>query len=71
LIKLLNTCSDKESAFISITEECERLNTAYIDTRYPVHWPTGYTQEKAFLLQGDAQKVSETVKGLLKKDGYI
>lgn len=71
LIKLLNTCSDKQPALHSITDECERLNTAYIDTRYPVHWPTGYTKEKALLLQGDAQKVAETVKGLLKEGGYV
>jgi hypothetical protein len=23
------------------------LNTAYIETRYPVHWPTEYTRETA------------------------
>ena len=65
LIKLLNTCSAKQPDFLSITAECERLNTVYIDTRYPVHWPTGYTKEKTLLLQGDARKIGETVKGLL------
>jgi HEPN domain-containing protein len=47
LVHLLRTCSDDEPAFNELKEECILLNTAYIETRYPVHWPTDYTKETA------------------------
>jgi hypothetical protein len=30
-----------------LKEDCITLNTAYIETRYPVSWPTSYTKEFA------------------------
>ncbi|MBI5233445.1 MAG: HEPN domain-containing protein [Deltaproteobacteria bacterium] len=56
LIKLLKICANKESSLLSLMDKCETLNTAYIDTRYPVHWPTDYTKEKALKLQEAAEK---------------
>jgi len=37
LIILLKICGKKESSLLSLKDKCELLNTAYIDTRYPVH----------------------------------
>jgi HEPN domain-containing protein len=37
LIQLLTICSSQNPEILSLMKECERLNTAYIDTRYPVH----------------------------------
>jgi len=71
LMNLLMTCSSIDASLLSIMEECERLNTAYIDTRYPVHWPTDYTQEKASMFKGDAEKIARAIKTALEKGGYI
>lgn len=69
LIALLKICSKKESAILSLMEQCELLNTAYIDTRYPVHWPTDYSKEKALKMQGAAEKLAQAIKALLEKEG--
>lgn len=48
---LLKICMSKDSSFHEIREECEFLTAFYIDTRYPVHWPTNYSfveTQKAF-----------------------
>ena len=46
LIALLKICGKKDASLLSLMEQCELLNTAYIDTRYPVYWPTDYSKEK-------------------------
>lgn len=71
LINLLKICATKEPSFMSLLEECEFLNPSYIDTRYPVQWPTNYTKEKASKSRESAHKIAETIKRLLKEDGYI
>ena len=45
LVHLLRTCTAKEPIFNLLKEDCITLNTAYIETRYPVHWPTNYSQD--------------------------
>ena len=47
LVYLLKTCSSIEPALDELKEDAILLNTAYIETRYPVHWPTNYTRETA------------------------
>ncbi len=47
LLELLATCRQKEPAIEKIEEACRYLNPFYIDTRYPVHWPTHYDKETA------------------------
>jgi HEPN domain-containing protein len=71
LMNLLMTCSSIDASLVSLMEECERLNTAYIDTRYPVHWPTDYRSEKASMFRGDAQKIAHAIKTALGKGGYL
>ena len=71
LMNLLMTCSSKDASLLSLMEECQRLNTAYIDTRYPVHWPTDYTKEKASMFKGDAEKIALAIKTTLGKEGFI
>ncbi len=71
LITLLKSSSKIESSLSSLLEACEFLNTSYIDTRYPVYWPTNYTKEKALKAKESAKKIGETIKELLKKAGYV
>ncbi len=48
---LLKICMSRDPSFGEIREECEYLTVFYVDTRYPVHWPTNYSlqeSQKAF-----------------------
>ena len=49
LVHLLRICAAHSAEFSDFKEDCILLNTAYIETRYPVHWPTDYTKETAEL----------------------
>ncbi|MBM3245027.1 MAG: HEPN domain-containing protein [Candidatus Omnitrophica bacterium] len=71
LISLLKICCKKEPALSPLLSACEFLNTSYIDTRYPVYWPTNYTEEKALEAREAAKKIGETIKESLKKVGYV
>lgn len=53
---------------MSLLEQCELLNTAYIDTRYPVHWPTDYSKEKAIKMQEAAADVAQAIRKALITD---
>lgn len=47
LVNLLKTCAGYDSTLACLKENCIILNAAYIETRYPVHWPTNYSKETA------------------------
>jgi HEPN domain-containing protein len=70
LIKLLTICSSQTDAILSLIKECERLNTAFIDTRYPVHWPVDYSKDKALTMQKDAEQIEKAIIELLTEAGY-
>ncbi|MBI5208284.1 MAG: HEPN domain-containing protein [Candidatus Firestonebacteria bacterium] len=62
LIELLNICLSKESALVKIQDDCIFLSRYYIDTRYPVHWPTNYTKEDAIKSQDAAKNIADIIK---------
>jgi len=71
LVHLLKVCATQAPEFNELKEECILLNTAYIETRYPVHWPTAYTQETALEAQRAAERITFAVrKGLGQLLGY-
>ena len=47
LIELLELCKKKNPEFEKISEACHFLNPFYIDSRYPVNWPTHYDRNTA------------------------
>jgi HEPN domain-containing protein len=61
LVHLLRTCSAHAPEFSELKEECIFLNTAYIETRYPVHWPTEYSKETAEEAHSAAKKIARMV----------
>ncbi len=69
LIALLKICGKKDPSLLLLMEQCELLNTAYIDTRYPVHWPTDYSKEKAGNMRDATGEIAQTVKETLTKGG--
>jgi HEPN domain-containing protein len=65
LVHLLKTCSAYEPAFATLKEDCILLNTAYIETRYPVHWPTSYEKETAEQSHTAAVNIARMVRNQL------
>lgn len=67
LVVLLETCAEKSASLLSLKPLCEFLNTSYIDTRYPVHWPVDYTRGKTLQAKDAANDVADAVKVFLLK----
>jgi len=67
LINLLKLCSAQEPSLASLSGSCELLNAAYIETRYPVYWPTNYSKEKARQSKEAALLIAETIKKTIHK----
>ena len=47
-------------------DDCRFLNGFYIDTRYPVHWPTQYTKEEALKAKKAAKHICGEIKNVLR-----
>jgi len=62
LLVLLKLCSAVEPSLNEIQDDCKFLNRFYIDTRYPVHWPTNYTKEEALKAKTACEKVRNVIK---------
>jgi len=55
-----------DSTFCLVGEmHLNSYNPFYIDTRYPVHWPTHYDKEDAVNARDSAEKVRKWIKGFL------
>jgi HEPN domain-containing protein len=66
LAELLNNCCEKEPGLSCLRDDCNYLSRFYIDTRYPVHWPSSYTKDDAHKSQQAAGEIGAAVKQLLK-----
>ena len=55
----------QDAQFSKLTEECEFLIDFYIDTRYPVHWPTTstYTEDEV----KRTKESVDTIRGFVKE----
>ena len=58
LIELLAICRKKNHSIAALEDACYYLNPFYIDTRYPVHWPTHYDKDIA----AKAEEAARTIK---------
>lgn len=63
LALLLKICLANDVSFAQLRDDCDYLNTFYVETRYPVHWPTHFTQEEA----QKASQAAERIRSLVKK----
>ena len=63
---LLNLCSTKEPSLQALLDDCKILNRFYIDTRYPVHWPSNYTKREALKAKTAAEHIRDGVKTALQ-----
>ena len=60
---LFKQCRSKDPSFDILFDDCEYLATYYIETRYPVHWPTHFSKEEA----EKAYRASENIRSFIKK----
>jgi HEPN domain-containing protein len=63
---LLKSCLAIDSNLDLLLDDCIFLNRFYIDTRYPVHWPTRYNKDEALKAKKASENVRETLKNALK-----
>ncbi|MFC1516712.1 HEPN domain-containing protein, partial [Thermodesulfobacteriota bacterium] len=63
---LLKSCLAIDSNLNSILDDCKLLNRFYIDTRYPVHWPTRYTKDEAIKARKATENIREAIKNALQ-----
>jgi len=68
LKELLHICKRRESAFSEIEDECIYLNQFYIETRYPVHWPSHFSKEEAYKAKQSADKIRKFIIKRLRTD---
>ncbi len=66
LIELLTICKNKSRSIEELEEACQYLNAFYIDTRYPVHWPTQYDRKTALNAMKSAQQIRNWMKTTLR-----
>jgi HEPN domain-containing protein len=64
---LLKICSSKDPSLEEIREDCEYLNPFYVDTRYPVHWPTNFSLHEAQKAHHSASRIRSIIKEKLRK----
>jgi HEPN domain-containing protein len=62
---LLKICVTKEPSLTQLSPDCEFLNTFYIETRYPVHWPTHFTEAEALNAKDSCERVRDTITNSL------
>jgi HEPN domain-containing protein len=65
LLVLLKLCSAAEPGLSKIQDDCKFLNRFYIDTRYPVHWPTNYSEEEALKAQSACVQVRRAIRSFV------
>jgi len=56
----------KKPELKKLMNDCRLLNGFYIDTRYPVHWPTQYTKEEALKAKKAAENIGVEIENAIK-----
>lgn len=59
---LLRECSEIDGDFGQLSTDSKELDPYYIDTRYPVSWPTGFSRQDAQKAFEAAGRIRELVK---------
>ena len=63
---LLKQCSSIDLSFNQLSEDCENLDTFYIEARYPVTWPVDFSKNEANRAYRSAENIRNFVKKKLK-----
>ena len=60
---LLGICLAEDPTLEELRDACEYLNAFYVETRYPVHWPTSFSHKEATKAFEAANQIRTTIKG--------
>jgi len=63
---LLKQCRSIDLSFNQLSEDCENLDTFYIEARYPVTWPVDFSKNEANRAYRSAENIRNFVKKKLK-----
>ena len=63
---LLKTYIKADPSLKLLKSDCEHLNTFYVETRYPVHWPTHFTREEADKARNAADRIRREIIRVLE-----
>jgi HEPN domain-containing protein len=63
---LLKSCLEIGPGLETLMDDCTFLNGFYIDARYPVHWPTEYTNETALKAKGAVDQIRSRIAPLIR-----
>ena len=63
---LLNIIVEKDKTFEQVRDECEFLATFYVETRYPVSWPTQFSQDETEKCFDSAKRIKSFVREKLQ-----
>lgn len=66
LSMLLKLCLTKKLTLKILMDDYKFLNQFYVDTQYPVHWPTNYTKEEALKAKSAAEHIRSAIKSAIK-----
>lgn len=67
LVQLLQVCSAHNPSLEGLKENCEFLTDFYVETRYPVHWPTNIIKADAEQAREAAEKIAQKIKDTLSE----
>ncbi len=67
LVALLKSCLKNRPDLVELMSDCKLLNGFYIDTRYPVHWPSNYSKETALEAMKAAEEIRDKIKAALSE----
>ena len=60
---LRRTCQKAAPSFDQLQDACLFLDAYYVETRYPVHWPTRFSREEA----QKASEATETIRAFVRE----
>jgi HEPN domain-containing protein len=63
---LLKTCISKDSSLDKLKGDCEYLTIYYVETRYPVHWPTNFSYDETHKAFQSASRIRSLIKEKLE-----
>ena len=70
LLELLSICKKYDPEIKQLEHACHFLNPFYIDSRYPVHWPTAYDKKTALSSKIMVEEIRNYVLKSLTNDEH-
>ena len=59
---LLKMCVTVDASLEELKDDCEYLGVFYIEARYPVHWPTNFTDSEADKAHSATLHIQKVIK---------